>query len=258
MNWPDFEHFLSQGPWLYLHQARIETVLAILAIIFATVQYIDSRRLKKDVEAVAKSMSTRFIGQFPDSMPEIIDVIKRTDSTLDIMADVCAFGHYSQPILFQEYKNKIVELANKKKLTVRMLIYNSDIELAIRKNQFPQNKFDQEKSSERYDRFYGANLDLNRGGDWAGFMKMLQAEQDAHFRSFNNAGVEIKQLSENVLVSLWMEDREDLVFSFHNRLDYEKEVSFRTRDGNLISVLHTVFERYWEQGVDVQQTAVNQ
>jgi hypothetical protein len=255
-------------PWLqWLHWCRehdVDTVLAILAIIFATIQFVDSRlqehlmkeqRLRmlnqsNQMEGLAKSMSTRFVGNFPLNMSEIVDVVSKTDARLDIMCDVAAYGHYSQPTLFANYRNHI-QAKRSANIDVRLIVYANDIYERLLSERFAEAKFEDEKKSARLNLFFKSNPQHNLPETHADFLAALRQEQLSILRSFMNSGVKVKTVTDTRLLSMWLEDDEDVVFGFQNPIDTTKEVSFRSRDGNLIKVMHDVFEEAWSRGVDM-------
>src|SRR2546422_1043059 len=76
--------------------------LPIVAIVFAVVQFVDSRLLKNEIKHVVQSMSTEYIAEFPWNIEEIDRVISNAKKELDIMVDAAAYGQYSRPKLSEE------------------------------------------------------------------------------------------------------------------------------------------------------------
>jgi hypothetical protein len=213
----DCTFFLRDSlPWLqWLHWCRehdVDTVLAILAIIFATIQFVDSRlqehlmkeqRLRmlnqsNQMEGLAKSMSTRFVGNFPLNMSEIVDVVSKTDAKLDIMCDVAAYGHYSQPTLFANYRNHI-QAKRSANIEVRLIVYADDIYERLLSERFAQEKFEAEKKSDRLNFFFKSNPQHNLPQTHADFLSTLRQEQLSILRSFINSGVKIKTVTDTRL-----------------------------------------------------------
>ena len=231
--------FQETVAWLKEH---VDRVLAAVAIVFAVVQFVDSRFQKRDMKEIADSMSTRFIGQFPNNMTEVVAVVRQAKTALDILVDVAAYGHYSTPLLFEEF---LKEINTKRKLKVRMIVYHSDIYTKLRLEQFPEKTYEEERRSARYRKFFEANRRLTEPTTWKGFQDMLLSEQAVHLKTIQNMKVDIRTINDLRFISIWLEDRKDAVFSFQNAVEHEKEVSFRTRDGNLITTLNGVFEEAW-------------
>src|SRR5258707_3582079 len=72
--------------------AIVGFIITLVGIVY---QFADSKNQKLQLNDMAKSMSTRFVGVFPRNLSEIIDLIDRAQSSLDIMVDICAYGQYS-------------------------------------------------------------------------------------------------------------------------------------------------------------------
>ncbi|HEY6349140.1 MAG TPA: hypothetical protein VI636_06995, partial [Candidatus Angelobacter sp.] len=111
-------YFQTFTDWNHLAHSAYDTLiflLAIGAIVFASKQFRDSKdqlsRLGEqagEIRAMAKSMSTRFIGAFPQCLPEIKDVLANTDKQLNIMVDYCGYGSYSERDQFCSYLASII------------------------------------------------------------------------------------------------------------------------------------------------------
>ena len=86
--------------WQWFKQNILEfftSLLAIAAIVFATLQFVDSRKQEKYMRDLAEQMSTRFIGAFPDNLEPISEIVSHSHKTLDIMVDTLGYGEYSAP-----------------------------------------------------------------------------------------------------------------------------------------------------------------
>lgn len=111
--------------------APITLILALLAILFALVQFFDSLHLKRTmrrvlrnedqlldrvqnlvgaIEDVARSLSSRFIGTFPKNMKEISALVARADRDVIVLTDWVGYAMYSNPEEFEEYKRTLVDL----------------------------------------------------------------------------------------------------------------------------------------------------
>src|SRR5216684_7284931 len=70
---------------------------AVASMIFACIQFWDSRRHSGAIKVIAQSMSTGYIGQFPNDLDEIVKVITVAAEEVLIMADFAAYGSFSKP-----------------------------------------------------------------------------------------------------------------------------------------------------------------
>jgi len=195
-------------------------------------------------------MSTRFVGEFPKNMAEIVDVFKRANKRLDILVDLAAYGHYSWPEEFERYA-KIIHDKCEKGVQVRMVVYSRERYDELFCRQFPKDRFDEEMRSERFKFFFHKYSGLSRPTTWDAFRETITNEQRVHCQNMLKNGVVLRSVSSDVLMSLWLGDQTDAVFSFQNATEREREVSFRTRDSDLIRSLQKTFEMTWEGGKDL-------
>ena len=226
----------------------VELTLAVLAIVFSVIQFFDSKTQHRQLLEVANSMSTRFIGGFPKNMGEIVDVLKDARSELDIVTDVAAYGHYSDPENFERYREAI-RIRCREGVQVRMLFYSSDAFVQWRVRQFPKEDFSGEVRSQRFHLFFDKfHPGLPKPDTWEAFHKIIEGERRRHIETFRQAGVKLKVASFEILASLWLEDGQEAVFSFQDAP--VNQFSFRTRDGSLIEPLQKMFEDMWSRAAD--------
>jgi hypothetical protein len=104
---------------------------------------------------------------------------------------------------------------------------------------------------------------LNKSNDYndeelrglrADFDRFMFDRQLFYMKDLIERGVEIRQTSEKLPFFLWCEDGHEAVFGFLNEhSEYEREVSFRTRDGSLIERTFEVkFKALWDQAQKIE------
>lgn len=89
----------------------LTSILAIVAIVFAIVQFSDSRHLIQKVEELLGTASTRYVDEFPQDISGIQDVMTGTCAELDIMVSIPGYAQYSKPKDFDRYKAALVAVA---------------------------------------------------------------------------------------------------------------------------------------------------
>ena len=96
-------------------------ILAVIALIFAIVTEKKAQKIvvqtKMQLENIADvfgSLSTKYVGHFPGNMEEITKLVSNTKRSLVILSDVPAYGQYSNPLGFPDYKQAINELLKPK------------------------------------------------------------------------------------------------------------------------------------------------
>src|SRR5271165_4317318 len=114
-----------------LADAPITLVLAVAAIIFATVQFFDSLYLKgrirgvlsneeavlariaglvQKTEDVGRSLSSRYVGTFPKNLKQINEVVQRAGRFSMILTDWVGYAMYSAHQDYEEYKRHLRDL----------------------------------------------------------------------------------------------------------------------------------------------------
>jgi hypothetical protein len=231
---------LSRYGWL----KDVGDILAVLAILFAVIQFVDARLQKHEMNTIAKSMSTRFVGLFPKNLLEITEVLGKGTKYVYIMADFVDYGAYSFPLAFKAYLEKLKE-ARLQGATVRIICYDqqlSDQELA---EQFSDQDFLQERTSRRFQNYFAINSGVPVPSSAGELRKLLADAQRSYILELSKLGVEFSYFPERAEFFLWLEDDEEAVFAFKSQGRKQREFSFRTQDTNLISQFRQIFDRRW-------------
>lgn len=221
-------------------------VLAVLAILFGSIQFWDSRRHGSRIEHLTKSMSTRYIGMFPKDMDDIIEVIRLADRDLLIVCDFIDYGSYSRPkthqLLFDELKK-----ARERGVEVRCLVYDDKLAQKILLNQFKEPEFQQTCRSNEFKQYFeywsGIQHDADDGFNHAAFLEILTKKQKKFETDLLDQGVQIQTLSEKAILFFWMQDKLDAVFSFVDIGSDDAGLAFRTRDAKLVETFAALFNR---------------
>lgn len=74
--------------WAALVSAVVSLIVALYALRIA-------QRTDANVAVTVKSISTRYIGQFPDILPEIVNALRVAHSNISILTDVPGYAIYS-------------------------------------------------------------------------------------------------------------------------------------------------------------------
>jgi hypothetical protein len=225
-------------------------VLAIVAIVFAIIQFIDARIESARMEHLARSMSTRFAGRFPKNLTEILNVVQSADKELLIMADFLNYGSYTAPDLFLALKSAI-EKNCLKGVTVKILRYDDQRAKEALMEQLPVRLFNEDKKSSRFKGFCERHNLVDPTYEDL-IAELLKNQESTEKFLIETAGVKVRVAMDNLPMFLWLEDEEDAVFVFRYPGLPDRGFSFRTRDGSLISNFHQPFESHWNKGKEIQ------
>jgi len=232
---------------LILKEMSFEDILAVLAIWFAIVHFVDSRNQEREINRVAQSMPTRFVGLFPKNLTEIVRVLSEAQRHIYIIVDYVGYAQYSSPRVYARYIETLKDAAGRG-VTVRIACYDdplADKEMVV---QFPDGdeEFKKESSSARFQEYFAFKRGVARPTTMQGLRKLLDEHEKAHIEALRDQGAEICYLAEQPDFFLWLEDDEEAIFCFQNMEGAEERgFSFRTRDGNLIRQLKRVFDQRW-------------
>jgi hypothetical protein len=226
-------------------------LLAIVAIGFALIQFIDARVAHKRMEQLVESMSTRFVGLFPKNFTEVVNVVHSANRELLIMTDFVTYGSYSAPHTFGSFLHELTE-RSKEGVTVRILRYSDRLCRQFVVEQFPEAGYGEIRKDIRFVQYSKAhNLDT---ATHAQFIDRLIADQSAtEAFLLDTHAIEIRTLDKEPPLFLWLEDQEDAVFAFKYPGSPTRGFSFRTRDGSLINNFTQLFESHWKQASRIQR-----
>jgi hypothetical protein len=214
-------------------------------MMFACIQFWDSRRHSIAISKIAKSMSTRYIGEFPKELDEITEVVVLAASELLIMADLADYASYSKP----EASDKLlhgIDVARESGVSVRMLVYSGTPLLETLTSQFPEADFPKIRTSAKFKRYFRDKYPgIPEPTTNVDFLKVLQDKTDDVTKHLIQKGVEIGTLSEKVWLFFWLQDEVDAVFLFEDIGAEQHGLAFRTRDGKLLETFKAIFNRHW-------------
>jgi hypothetical protein len=217
----DLHSRVSQGLF-----ESITLFFAVAALVFAGWQFRDARVqesrmefLTGSLEAVAQSMSTRFVGFFPKNLSDINDIVLHANQSLDIMTDYVGYGHYSAPDDFESYRMQLEKLANHG-VPIRLLVYTRGAAQRTHGTQFLDQQFcgDIVNRDEKLVRFCHKFRNT-------GFCKRFNAEEKLDFDTRFCGRLdptqnplppsEVKKLESSVKLNSLKVEFDDLIFSLH-------------------------------------------
>ncbi|HEY0554186.1 MAG TPA: hypothetical protein VGG20_07960 [Thermoanaerobaculia bacterium] len=238
----------------------VTLVLAIIAIAFAIIQFVDSRHLQRSSQDLQNSSkilqqkikflldetSTKYIGSFPYNMDDINSTLGRAQEEVCVLVDFPGYGHYSQPRKHRDYADKILQLRQAKK-KVRMLFYSAAAQLAKVHDQFKPADWGKIRGTQAFKEFFGTyHPDQEAPNSYDGFINRLLGLQLEYERGLCNNGVEIEHIDQPSVLFLWLDDEDSAVFAINNGGGKDRELSFHTSDGKLIHSFRSMFDRFWD------------
>jgi hypothetical protein len=233
------QHVNSAFEWVTL-------VLAVVAIIFAVVQFLDSRRQLDSIMGVAKHIQTQYVGSFPDNMDEIMKVVQNVSDggDLDIMTDFAGYGLYSRNALYQQYLAALHAALNTKNAHERILVYSKALAQAALEKQFTEAKYAEEARGQ-FRHFFDHRPPVPTSR--SEFVSRLLDELNHSVEEMCHDGIPVRRVpqSHKYLFFLWANHRPQGLFAFRNESETYRELSFSTVDPSLIDVFQLLFNDTW-------------
>ncbi|MGD1278550.1 MAG: hypothetical protein ABR964_15160 [Tepidisphaeraceae bacterium] len=89
------------------HWHQIVDVITVVGLVLAVVALVLAWKQLRDLQRVQNSLSTRYIGQFPEHMDEVVKLVKSAKRNLTIVCDVPAYCSFTRPELGLAYKQAL-------------------------------------------------------------------------------------------------------------------------------------------------------
>jgi hypothetical protein len=208
----------------------------------------------RDARLVRESLSTRFIGEFPDFLPEIARVLDKAQSEIVIVCDFPSYGRFSKPDAWLTYSH-VIEKKLEAGVRVPFVCMTSGARVEFSRRQFFDKPppSDQEWRARRRIPKFQLKLQalLKRHIQQAdvssltfdAFIAMLEQDDLAALeRTFKHA--EVCFTAAPMPLYFWICDRKHGFFAFPTYTSDKSEFGFLTSDQKLIESLLQVYEGY--------------
>lgn len=238
--WLTWELALKVGGWA----GGIATAAGLL---FAIVQTWQAKAHANALSEIHKSLTTRYIGQFPDFCRNIVDVIGRAKSSIVIMCDFPGYAAFSAPSTFLAYR-QILERKLHEGVKVSLTCYDSQ-----RRREFFDEGFRGARTWEAWRQENLAHLReyLRHEGREKELETLTQSklgdlleEEDRRILTSYLRGAEIREMGAHLPVYCWLVDGMEAIFVFSVRSEQAFEHGFATTDARLITALLDLRNRY--------------
>ncbi|MBZ5551128.1 MAG: hypothetical protein LAO21_00300 [Acidobacteriia bacterium] len=237
-------------------------ILAILALAIGVFHVREIEKAAKEVrlqgekardhtialKEVKESISTRYIGMFPEYYAEIVSLLERAKQEIIIFCDFPSYGSFSDPRYWLLYRQAI-ERKSVNGVKIELTCLNKSLRSVCLEEQFFEGCHDWNiwKQTPINKNRLQSLLDSHRGSPGIvelskeQFLKMLEAdEQQALNETFANAT--ISAIDSNASLYFWLIDKNSAVFAIPSVA--EREYGFSTIDQKLISAFIDMRDRY--------------
>jgi hypothetical protein len=195
-------------------------------------------------EIISESITTRYVGNFPDNMNEMIKLIPSTQKKLFIVCDVPAFGHFSNPEGFRQYSLALQTLLNRTSHKPEIILVNYDLKRRISNSasqfKMPVNELLDNDAYKNYFNYWGEDRKEPKVENLEDFCIWLDIRHQKFQADLEEKGAKVYETSRDLRAFVWIVDDREAIFSFYNYGSENREVSFRTNDKRLIESLELI------------------
>jgi hypothetical protein len=126
-------------------------IVTLVSLIFALFTGWQNRRASVQLNEILNSLSTRFLGEYPKHIPEIVEALPKARSSVKILCDAPAYGAYANSELHLRYVNVIEELDQRRDVEVTMIYPERGVQDRIDELYFEAvaGRFDKHDQSEQ-------------------------------------------------------------------------------------------------------------
>jgi hypothetical protein len=214
--------------------------------------------VKDDLGQVEQGLSTHWIGEFPAFLGHVNDVLKSAEESIIVFCDLPAYGVYSGPDAWWEYREILNAKGGKRDFDLHVMCLESPERKKMHEEQFPDDTWD--STDARLERFYRdhpredvASSQGETTSDREHFLGRLEKVQQEEEKYLGATPI-------NAIMPLyfWVADgkesddekgvsqRPEAVFALTKFTEDAREIGFRTRDERLIVALRGIYGRYKE------------
>lgn len=190
-------------------------------------------------------VETHYLGDFPDFIPQIVEILGEATEEVKVFCDMPAYGVVSDPRGFRRY-TRTIEDRTEEGVVVRMLHLDGPGQAATREIEFsdPWEKLSKE---ERVINFLDkSRVKLDGGDPKNDFLALVEKRQANALKSFEEAGVDADQTDLIMPLYFWIVDGRKAVFALTEFSENAHEAGFWTRSEKLIRAMEGIFERYYD------------
>jgi hypothetical protein len=202
------------------------------------------------LDLILRGLSTHHIGQFPEYIIPIANMIEEAKSEIVLLCDFPAYGSFSAPHDFLRYR-QVLERKMDEGKAVRITCLNAQARVQLTREQFSieLRTWDKwKKRSTNHERL-AAFLRSNENGANVNTLTVEQfavllEEQDARLLRQYLLVADVKEISGHVPLYFWLIDGVKAIFSIPSFSEKASEHGFYTMDPHLITGFQDLEARY--------------
>lgn len=233
-------------------------ILGILALVLAIWHLreikLQARELKTQantLEQTQRSLSTRYIGEFPDYIPEIVDLIENARKEVLIFCDFPAYGHFSNHATWLNYRHAIeLKSLNQVRLSLMCLTEGGRYKLNHEQFSKAEQGWEEWKREQKVRDQIHSLLQSHKCAktiDEISREEFVNLLEETNKQMLNGALARAETLEVDGYMPLyfWLVDKKEAIFAIPSFSGEHTEYGFSTSDPKLISAFVEMRERYY-------------
>jgi hypothetical protein len=202
------------------------------------------------LEEMRGSLSTRYIGEFPHYIPNLVDLIRHAHGEVLICCDFPAYGQFSDRLNWLEYSHEIQKKADLG-ITIRLACLSEEGRLRDHHEQFSKEEqlWDEWKKNPQVEahlhqflKAHKSNLEI-KALTMEEFASLLE-DTDKHMLDGPFGTAILEEIDGVIPMYFWLIDRIEAIFAIPSFTNRQSEYGFFTSDPRLISALVEMGEHY--------------
>ena len=223
-------------------------LLAVVALILAVYQERSAKKQITELKEIRLSLSTQYIGQFPDYISNVVDLIKSAKTEILIAYGQVTFGIFSYREKWLEYRTTLEQKLHEGK-TVDLLCLdekerrNHQIEqFGLTKKSWKEKLNDPEfkRRVDTFTKHYASEQTENMDGEI--LLNLLERQQKKSLEDYFRTAIKT-EVSSPFAIHLWIVDGSRAIFTVPNFAEGPTEFGFLTSDTRLIQALRSIHIR---------------
>ncbi|MCY3731095.1 MAG: hypothetical protein OXF98_07105, partial [Rhodospirillaceae bacterium] len=231
------------------HLSQLLDAGILVALALAVYQLHQARGTSRNLKKISESISTQYVGEFPDHIYEIVRTLETAKKNVTILCDIPGYGHFSSPHLYRRYRSAIERLAQQN-VEISITVYTRKYSRTSNEKQFGHS-FKAITENEAFSNYIKRARQAPQSIEE--FYDMLDMNYDHHYNDFSLPSISLVQTTERVPLYFWMVDDLVALFAFPSLSIDPPEVAFKTFDSVLIRIFKTVLQDI-HRGVPAQHS----
>lgn len=225
------------------------TTVTFIALALAVWQLRDARSQARSLTAIHRSLSTRYVGLFPEYLSQIADLIDSAKQSITVFCDFPAYGCFSNPegwlLCRHAYERKLMSGVN-----VTLMSLSESARRALMTKYYGIEWFTHKNASDgefrsKIEAYLAMNAGCIDGNDvTVEQLTAMFADEDRRALAATFSRAQVVEISEYVPLYFWIVDNRQAMFAFPGYTDLSLEYGFSTTDQKLLTAFFEVVERY--------------